>query len=288
MGLMGQAYGWISALAWKLCLGLNRGFRIVLEPLMRLNPVVALLAISLFTAVLMLLIFRAVSDQKAIRRTRDKIKAHLLEILLFNDNLKMVLRGQGCVVAYALKYLAHAVVPMLAILVPVALIVAQSNHFFESEPLRPQDAVTVRAKLARWDTTLAETVSISVAYGLSVETPALRIPERNEIVWRIRAHRYGDFNIVVNGRGETFSKRLVVADTPRCISRARVRPTLLGALLHSAERPLDKDSAVGSIEVSYPAARVRIGPARLHWLVPFFVFSMLAALLLKPFLKVEI
>jgi len=172
---------------WKLSFVLNRCFRAVVEPLARLSPIVALLVISMVTGVLLLLIFGATSNQRAIKRTKDKIKAHLLEILLFNDNLRVVFRAQGSVLIHALKYLGLAVVPMLAIIVPMALIVTQSDHFFQSKPLEPDDAVTVSVTLEQWDPELAESISISVPNGLAVETPALRIPETREIAWKLRA-----------------------------------------------------------------------------------------------------
>jgi len=264
---------------WRLSLALSKCFRVVLEPVVRVSPILALLTISLFTGVVMLLIFRATSSQETIRRTKDKIKAHLLEILLFNDNLSMVFRAQGSVLAYSLKYLGSAIVPMAVIIVPIALIVTQSNHLFQSKPPAPNATVTVSTALTRWDQELAEAISISVPDGLSVETPALRIPERKQIVWRIRARAYGEFDVVINTPAKSFTKQLTVADSFRWLSHARVRPTLARLILHSAEPPLDRDAPIDSIEVKYAPARMRIGPARVHWLVHF---------LFKPLLKVEI
>jgi len=278
----------ISNPVWKLFLALNKCFRAVVEPLARLSPIVALLIISLFTGLLLIVIFGATSNQGAIRRTKDKIKAHLLEILLFNDNLRVVFRAQGSLLVYAVKYLGLAVVPMLAIIVPMALIVTQSDHFFQSRPMEPDDTVIVSATLTRWDPELAESVSISVPDGLAVDTPALRIPETKEIVWKVRAKEYGDFDVLIKMPGKTLSKRLTVSDSARCLSHARTRPTLVGALLHSAEPPLDVDAPIESIEVGYTAIRMRLGPIRAHWLVHFFILAMIFALIFKPVLKVEI
>ena len=273
---------------WGLGLLLNKVWRALLEPVAGFNPFVALLLISLVTGVVMLWIFGAVSNQKAIKRVKDKIKAHLLEILLFNDSLKMVFRAQGCVVGYTFKYMAHAIVPLIVIMAPVVLILAQTNHLFESAPLEPGDAVTVSVRLAQWDAGLAKSATLSVPEALSVETAALRMPATGEIEWRVRPHEYGDFDIAVNASGRTFSKRLIVADKQRYVSRKRVKPSFGGALFHSAEPPLDKDSPIESIEVQYPPARIRMARFNMHWLVVFFIFSIVFAFLFKPLLKVEI
>jgi len=273
---------------WGLSFVLNKVWRALFEPIAGFNRGIALLLISLVTGVVMLWIFGAVSNQNAIRRAKDKIRAHLLEILLFNDSLKMVFRAQGRALAHTGRYMGHAMVPLLVIMVPVVLILAQTNHLFESEPLKPENAVTISARLTQWDADLAESVALNVPDALSVETSPLRMPETREIEWRVRAHEYGDFDVSVNVGGQAFSKRLIVADKQRLLSRRRVRPSFAGALFHSAEPPLDKDSPIESIEVKYAPARIRMARFNAHWLVMFFIFSIVFAFLFKPFLKVEI
>jgi hypothetical protein len=273
---------------WGLSLVLNKVWRALFERIAGFNRGIALLLISFVTGVVMLWIFGVVSNQNAIRRAKDKIRAHLLEILLFNDSLKMVFRAQGCALAHTGRYMGHAMVPLVVIMVPVVLILAQSNHLFESKPLEPEDAVTISARLTQWDAGLAESATLSVPDALSVETPPLRMPETEEIEWRVRAHEYGDFDVSVNVGGQAFSKRLIVSDRQRLLSRKRVRPGFAGALFHSAEPPLDRDSPIESIEVKYAPARIRMARFEAHWLVMFFIFSIVFAFLFKPFLKVEI
>jgi len=273
---------------WRLFHILNDCFRVIIEPLGRVSPVLALLAISLFTGIAMLLIFRATSNQQAIKRTKDRIKAHLLEILLYNDNLGMVFRAQGAILAHSLKYLGFAMVPMAAIIVPIAIILTQTSHFFEHKPPVPHESVTLTVTLTRWDSEIADNTSVSVPAGLSVETPALRIPGKKQIVWRIGARESGDFDVVINTPAKSYTKQLRVADSRRWLSPARVRPTFVRAFLHAAEPPLDRDAPIDSIEVKYATARMRIGPIETHWLVHFFICSMLFAFIAKPVLKVEI
>jgi uncharacterized membrane protein (DUF106 family) len=273
---------------WRLFHILNGCFRVVIEPLGRISPVLALLAISLFTGIVMLLIFRATSNQQAIKRIKDRIKAHLLEILLYNDNLGMVFRAQGSVLLYSLKYVGLAIVPMAAIIVPVAIVLTQSSHFFEHKPPAPHESVALTVTLTQWVPDIAEKTSISVPAGLSVETPALRIPEKKQIVWRIGTREPGDFDVVIKTPAGTYTKQLRVADSRRWLSPARARLTFARAFLDAAEPPLDRDAPIDSIEVRYAPARMRIGPIEAHWLVHFFIFSMLFALIVKPVLKVEI
>ena len=54
-----------------------------------------MMAVSLLTALLMLFVFQLTSNQAGIRRAKDRIKAHLLELRLFKDNMRVTLWAQG-------------------------------------------------------------------------------------------------------------------------------------------------------------------------------------------------
>ena len=124
--------------------------------------------------------------------------------------------------------------------------------------------------------------------GLAVETEALRIPETREVVWKLRAREYGDFDVLINTAGRTLRKQLIVSDSARCLSRAKTKPTFVGALVNSAEPPIGPEDPIESIEVQYAPTRMKLGPIRAHWLVHFFILAMVFALIFKPVLKVEI
>ncbi len=58
-------------------------------------PLLLVLAISIVIGLLMVIVFRYTSDQKAIGRAKDKLKAHLLAVRLFQDQLPVVMRAYG-------------------------------------------------------------------------------------------------------------------------------------------------------------------------------------------------
>jgi len=64
-------------------------------PFRGMTPWIGMAVISLVTGIFMLLIFRLTSNQKGIRQVKDKIKAHLMEIRLFKDNLGLSPEGPG-------------------------------------------------------------------------------------------------------------------------------------------------------------------------------------------------
>ena len=66
---------------------------VILAPILALPPLVGLLIVSLVTAAAMLPVVARTSDQKRLVETKRGIHASLLEVRLFNDDLRAVLRA---------------------------------------------------------------------------------------------------------------------------------------------------------------------------------------------------
>jgi hypothetical protein len=128
---------------------------------------------------------------------------------------------------------------------------------------------------------------------LTLTAPALHIvhePEnRQEVDWRLEAQRPGNYSVDVALGNQTYSKQVVVADASGMarLSPARVRPDWMELLLESSEPPLPADSPIHHILVVYPHRSIALGRWELHWLVPFFVFSLIAAFALKGVFRTE-
>lgn len=134
--------------------------------------------------VLALLIYRWVSDQAGIVRTKDRIKAYLLELWLYKDDPRVLLGAQGRVFWHSLVYLKHALLPVAILLVPVGLLTAQVESRFALRAPDPGEAVLVGATVAPADNLLRKDASITGA-GLRVETPPLRVTATGEVLWRV-------------------------------------------------------------------------------------------------------
>jgi uncharacterized membrane protein (DUF106 family) len=65
----------------------NTVFELILTPFRNMSPWYGMTVVSFLTGFLMLFIFRFTSNQEGIRRTKNRIKAHLLELRLFKDSM---------------------------------------------------------------------------------------------------------------------------------------------------------------------------------------------------------
>ena len=269
---------------------INGFFSLLISPLRNTDPVWSLALFSLVIGIIMLIIFRYTSDQQKIRETKNKIRAYIFELSLFKDEVGIVLSAQKNIYIYNLKYIKYALKPMLFMMIPLALILIQLDSWYGHRPLKPDESAIVSLELHDGDAPLSD-VTLTSGSGIKIETPPLRIPDRNEIDWRIRAQKAGDRDLTFNVSGEEIRQKVVVTGqglvqvTPFASASAS---GFRDALLNPAQTPLPSGSRVKQIKIGYPANSIEIYKWHVHWLVLVFVLSMVFGFTLKGLFRVEI
>lgn len=273
-------------------------FDFLLFPFRTLPPIAGLLLVSLVTAVGMLLVFRATSNQERLAAVKRQIQASIFEIRLFNDDLVAVLRSQMDVLRYSLTYLRLSLVPTLWIIVPLLLLFAQLEFYYGYRGLEPGERCLLKVKLrSGWENIPAlaavdpsgrPRASLEVPNGLAVETPAIWIPSERELDWRIRAERWGDYEASLRLAGETYTKTVQVRQEVRRRSPVRLDSAFLNQLLYPAEDPLPENSPVESITLGYKDGAVSIFGWHVKWYIAFFGLSIIFAFGMRKPLRVTI
>ncbi|MGH9381380.1 MAG: hypothetical protein ACRD2Z_12300 [Thermoanaerobaculia bacterium] len=265
-------------------------FDAILAPFAGRSPMLTLVPISAVVGVLALLLFKWTSNQKALEAARRRQLAGFFEIRLFNDDLRNLLGAQGRILRATGRYFLHTLVPLVALLPPLFLLVAQLQFHYGYEGLRPGDTTLLQVRLdeATASADGKPAVTLNAPSGAEVETPAVWIPTERKLVWRLRAVEPGEHTLELAVGGASYTKSLTVSN--QVVRRSPVRPgASLGAqLLYPAEAPLAKGGPVTSIELRYPDAEVNLLGWHTHWLIAFFILTVVAALLLKKPLGVTI
>ncbi|RPJ42725.1 MAG: hypothetical protein EHM19_10000, partial [Candidatus Latescibacterota bacterium] len=258
---------------WALVRAVTAAFDGLIGLFGAFHPLVGLLVVSVLTGAVMLVIFRYTSNQKGIARAKDHIMAHILEVRLFQDDLRLQLASQRKILAANLRYMRYALAPMIVMLIPVLVILIQLDVRYARRPFLPGETTVLRAEVAE-GTDLAS-VRLELPAGVALETEALRVPDRSEVDWRLRVEREGAHEIAVEAGGERAIKRLEAG--PRLVKLADERKPggLLGVWENPAESPLPRDSRFRSIAIDYPDRDLRLFGFGAHWLVVFFVVSVL-------------
>lgn len=242
--------------------------------------------ISAVVGVILLIVFKYISNQTAIGKVKDSIKANMLALKLFKDSMSVTFQSQGKVFKGAGMLLFYSLKPMLIMIVPVCFILAQMGLWYQNRPLMPGEEALVMMQLSQIEGDLPDVI-INCNSAAIVETGPVRIFSKKQIYWKIRAIEKGNHIIAFNIGDEQFEKQLAIGDGFMRVSSMRPGWNWSDILWHPAEKPLTPDSAVASVSIDYPERGKKIAGID-PWLIYFFIASMVFALLLKPILKVKI
>ena len=270
-------------------------FDAALGPFAALSPIVPVTLAALLSGIFALLVYRWTSNQEALAAVKRRLFAHLLEVRLFNDDLRAVLQAQLRLLRENLTYLRLNLVPLLWMIVPFMLVIAQLQFHYGYDGVEVGERTLLVVDLAATDSEGAAAVEaeprppieIEVPPGVAVETDGVWIPSLRQVVWRLRAEEPGDHELTVRTGGEAFTKSLFVADPEggaRWVRRSptRRRAAILDQLLYPAEPSLPRGGPVERIDVQYAAASISFfGLFDVHWLIAFLVLSIALAFALR-------
>ena len=263
-------------------------FDVLLYPFRDLPPVVGLTVMSVITAVAVLLIFKATSDQEALAAAKRQMHAGIFEIRLFSDDPRAILSAQVDIVRHSLRYMRLTLVPMLWMSIPLLLVIVQLQYRYGYHGLEVGSEAIVTVKLnASRTADEPPPLELDAPSDVTVETPLLWIPSLNEADWRIRAQRPGTYRLHIRLGDAELDKSVQVSNS--VVRRSLVRPSgrLLSQVLHPVEPPLPA-GPIESIAVGYPEAEVSLFGWETHWLVVFFILTMIAAFALRGLFRVAI
>ena len=295
LGYVGSFFGWVSDLlnpvlaplfAW-LSYPVNAAAGVVFAPIAVLPGWLSATLVSAVTGVLLLIVFKYTSNQQAIGQVRDRIKADLLALKLFKDDLGTTFRAQGRLLVGAMCLLRYSLRPLLVMIVPVLLELAQLGLWYQRRPLATGEEALVTLQLSGEPDEGMPDVQLEPEGGAAVTAGPVRIFSKRQVCWQVRAVEPGEHTLVFLAGDERVRKQFIVGNGFVRASAVRPEWRWTDILLHPLEPPFRSGSPVSWIAVDYPP-RDSFTSGTDWWLAYFFVASLVFALLFKPFVKVRI
>lgn len=250
---------------------LTSAFDLLLAPLERLGPATALIVTSGVFGVLALWVFKRISWQGGIKQVKQRIKGHMIEIRLYQDDLGLVARAVGKVMLRNLQYLGLNFGPFLPLAVPFLLIAAQLVVRYAYDPLPvvaaearllPGQGTLVEVELVRERRADARGLRVELPEGLRALSPLVRAPSEGRAFIEVVPVRAGEHELAFElADGTRATKRVVAGGShPRSLQPRRVSTRDWYRLhdpdhctaLWPAEPALSADSPFRSIAIAYP------------------------------------
>jgi hypothetical protein len=280
MNVLTQLAVWLNAAA-------DVPGRWLLAPIGRLPGWLSATAVAAVTGVLLLVLFKYTSNQRAIKRVRDDINANLLALKLFKDSALVAFQAQGRLLVGAGRLFILALVPMAVMAVPVTLLLGQLSLWYQQRPLRVGEEAVVTLKLNGDADAPFPAVSLEPADAIELMVGPVRVLSKREVCWNIRARQSGYHHLTFQVGGQAVDKELAIGEGLMRVSAERPGWRWQEVLMHPAEEPFPPHSPVRSIEIDYPR-RSSWTSGTDWWVAYWFAASMGAALCFRRVLNVNV
>jgi hypothetical protein len=181
---------------------------------------------------------------------------------------------------------ARAVVPMILLMGPFTLALAQLEARFALRPLEVGEQTILRVQLTDEPRPSSLRTEIRVPRGLALETPALRKDAAHQIAWRLRANQPGRYLVKVWIGEQLYERRLLVGARRFALARGAYASSDVRTLLAPTERVLPAGGPVECIEIDYPRRTAALGLSDAAW--SFIAGSLVLGFVLRRPLGIEL
>lgn len=246
-----------------------------------------LLLLSFVAGVLLLLLYGKVSNQKGLKRVKDRIYSYVLESVLFRHDIRTALAAQGRMFVLAGVYLGHALPALLVLAIPCIILLAQMNLWYGYLPLQMQGETVLTARLA--DSAQLQQVQLETSPNVEAVTPALRIAEQKVVQWRIKMNTtdQGYLTLKVGDSGQKETIPVIGMNHTGSIPTGRYSDWWW-SLLYPGQQSLSETSGFEELSLRYPEQDYPLLGVNMHWIFVFLIISIVAGLIGSKLFKVEI
>jgi hypothetical protein len=253
------------------------------------SPLSIVIFVSLVIGLVMVVLFGYTSDQKAIGVAKDQLKAHLLAVRLYRDQIPVVMGSYGKILRGTGRYLKLAFMPLLYVIIPITLLMVQIDRYLGQTPIPVNTPFLLTVQLTgQTGGDPASDIALDLPLGITMTAPPVHIAAENQIVWRLASSQAGMYELKIAAGGQSVAKSVSVgSDLPR-ISTIRLRGKFWERMFSSAEPSLPENSPIESISINYPDRDIDIAGYGMNWIWLFFILSMVAGFIFKELLGIQI
>ena len=250
-------------------------FDLALWPFELIGSRTAMILVSGVFGVLALLAFKYISWQKGIKASKDRIKGHMIEIRIYQDDLVVVGQSVAKILWRNFQYVGLNFGPFIPLAIPFVLVMAQFVVRYAYDPvpvttstegMLPGQGVTIQVALKDAHRAAAGDLRVLLPDGVEAVSPLVRSPGSGRAFLEVVATKAGEHEIVIelpDGEGGVTreTKLLAAGDVPaRSLQPYRVEASnwylLLSpekcSMLWPAEPHFTSSSPFESIAVAYP------------------------------------
>lgn len=246
-------------------------FDLVLMPFELIGDRTALVLVSGIFGVFALWVFKHISSQDGIKAAKDRIKGHMIEIRIYQDDLAVVGKAVGKIMLRNLQYVGLNFGPFIPLAIPFAFLMAQFvvRYAYDPIPVTPTEKVVMAGEGTLIEVefkgdrkSAAGELTVTLPTGLKAVSPLVRSAAEGRAFQEVVAIEAGAHDVLLEVPGAEPQILQVVAGSeptrtmsPRRVSTDRWYDVLDPehcALLWPAEPGFEADSPFAAAAIHYP------------------------------------
>ena len=234
----------------------------IFRPLLRLGVLSTIIIISLLVSLLMVFIYKWMTDQHKMKQLKQDIKKFQKQMKQFRKDPAKMMEIQKKVTELNLTYMKESFKPTLVTFIPIILIFGWMNSALYFEPILPNQQFSVDVFV---DKNLQGNVSVEVDNGLTVLDGLSKSVVGDKAVFSFKGIE-GEHLMTFNFQNDSVQKKVLITDEQKYVS------------------PVKKTNGkIRMISVRQKKLKVLFG---LTWLWAYIIFAVVFSILLRKMLKV--
>jgi hypothetical protein len=248
----------------------------------------ALAVLSLITGVALMFLFKATSDQKKIKATRDQFKARILEMRIYQNDIVLIHKALFAALWTNLVYLRVSLKPIVVLLLFVLPVFIQFDERYGRRHLEASDHALLSVTLQEGNDPRVIPFSLQLDDGLVVDSRPVRSSASRQIHWRLVANSPGTHQMHIKVGESEYDFPVRAEKNNGTIGHTRTAGAFFDPLFHPSLPMIPAGSPIQAVTLHYPSTEYELFGWGTHWLVVFIIFSFVGALIPKFVFKIEI
>lgn len=263
---------------------LDPALNFLFGPIARLEPFLGLSIITLIVSIIIVLIYRVVTDQKRMKELKERMNKFQDEMKKLKDNPEKMMAKQKEMMSINMEMMKHSFKPTFYTFIPVIIIFGWMAANFSYYPALPGEVVTTTVF---FDKEATGQIQLLVPDGITLLNNSNQTIADGKASWKLKAEKEGDYNLVYEFNSEYIQNDFVVSKEKKTVHASKTRKMLFDFIYSQNKEPLSGNSLVREIRTDYRQIKpLGIIGFNINWLWSYIILSVIFSMLLRKFMKV--
>ncbi len=240
----------------------------LLNPLLNLSPLVALIIISFFVAIVMTLIYKWMTDQSLMKILKEDMKSFQKEMKELRDHPAQVMEVQKRAMATNMKYMTQSMKPTLVTFLPIILIFGWLNMHLAYMPITPDNEFST---FIEFETGMNGEIEIITPKEITLLSGKTVDIENSKAFWTMKG-KIGQHMVEYKYKEKSYNQLILITND------------------QMYEQPVKKidDNSIKTLNIGNQKMKpLNLFGWQIGWLGTYIIFSILFSMSLRKLLKLH-